>query len=273
MESSNNCRNTDLELNQRADGVDLNATKRTCEFCAAARASSSSRHNTGNIIILTIPLCLVFIPTVFVSIAYIYAHVKGTLKLPGDRNVPFISDIGEGLPQSNLFSFGLAIGAFCTAAMVIVRYLQVKYFVDNISPRVNHIGLVSGLFIAIGQVAVASFQLSGLTTVHYLGALIYSFSAVIFAPIQTYISCKEKTLYGIYREIFLYLRGFLSAGILLAFLIFGMFFVPPLAQYNERDFPVSQTGEWCFAGFKMVFMLTFVVDFWRLQPRVVFEKS
>ena len=271
MESSNTCSNADLELNQRPDGMDLNAAKQRCELCVKANASSSSRHGAGNIILLAFPICLVFIPTTFVSIAYIYAHVKGTLKLPENRDVPFISDIGEGLPQSNLFSFGLAIGAFCTAAMVVVRYLQVRYFVDNISPRVNHIGLISGLFIAIGQAAVASFQLSGLTTAHYLGALIYSFSAVVFAPIQTYISFKEKTLCGVYREIFLYLRGFLSAGIFLAFLIFGMFFVPPLAQYNERGFPVSQSGEWCFAGFKMIFMLTFIVDFWRLQPRVVFE--
>ena len=263
---------TNFELEQHASDRDFNSIKQTNGLHFAA-AGSRSRHSIGNIILITLPICLVFIPTVFTSTAYVYAHVGGTLRLPKNRTVPFISDIGESQPQSNLFAFGLNIGAFCTAAVVVIRYFHVKCTVADVSPRINCTGLITGLLIAIGQVAVASFQLSGMSTAHYVGALVYSLSAVIFAFIQTHISYKENNLCGKYRGVFLGLRGLLSAGIFIGFLVFGIFCVPPLVKYNKGGFSVSQSGEWCFAGFKMLFMLTFIVDFWSLRPELVFEKS
>ena len=268
-QASTACNVCSMDPEMPALSRDLNSTKGPCKFCAEATGNSSGH----SIILISLPVCLVFIPTIFVSVAYIYAHAKEKMKLPKDRRVPYISDIGEGQPQSNLFTFGLTIGAFCTAAMVIVRYFQVKCSVDDMNPRINYVGLISGLLVAVGQVAVASFQLSGILSVHYFGAVIYSLSAVVFAPVQTYISSKEKTLCKKYRMVFLYLRGLLSVGVLLGFLIFGIFMLPPLVELNKLDFPISQSGEWCFVGCSMLYMLTFIVDFWRLQPKLAFERS
>ena len=262
---------TDLELDARASDIDLNSTKQSCRLCNG-KGGSNSRRSIGNIILLSLPICLFALPTIFISIAYIYGQVEGTLKLPPTRNVPYISDIGEGQPQSGFFSIGLTLGAIFTIALVVVRYLQVQYSVESINPWVNPVGLGFGLFIAVGQITVAAFELSGITSVHYIGAMLFAFSAVVYAPIQTYISHKEKTLCGRYRELFLYLRGLLSAGSLLGFIIFGLFLIPPLVKYNQPGYSVAQAGEWCFAACTMLFMLTFTVDFWPLQPKFVIER-
>jgi len=269
LRTSTACNTSSMDPEMPARSRDLNSTKGPCEFCAASTGNSSGH----SIILISVPICLVFIPTIFVSVAYIYAYAREKMKLPEDRRVPYISDIGEGQPQSNLFTFGLTIGAFCTAAMVIVRYFQVKCSVDGINPRINYVGLVSGLLVALGQVAVASFQLSGILSVHYFGAVMYSLSAVVFVPVQTYISTKEKNLCKKYRMVFLYLRGLLSAGVLIGFLLFAVFMLPPLVRFNKLDFHISQSGEWCFVGCNMLYLLTFIVDFWRLQPKLAFERS
>lgn len=250
---------------------DLNAREQISNDGGAL--DRKNRHGIGNILVLSLPICLVFMPTFLILIAFVYAKAEGTLALPPTRDVPYISDLGNVQPQSSFFTLGLAFGAFFTVLLVIVRYIQVKSSYDGINPWINTVGLVTGLLIAVGQITVASFQLSTNSSVHYLGAVLYTFSAVIYIPIQTFISDKEMYLCGRYRSVFLYARGLLTSGVLLGFLIFSMFLLPPFVKFNRPGYSVAQSGEWCFAVFKMLYMLTFIVDFWKLQPSLVLTRS
>lgn len=263
----------DVEVDTRTSSMDSVSTKQSCHLCDTGK-EETSRHGIGNRILLALPVCLVIIPALFISIAFTLAHVKGTMKLPPTRTTPYISDLGADEPQGSFFTLGLTIGAFFTAAVVIVRYVQVKSTVENIGLWINLVGLVFGILIVVGQVMVASFRLAPLTSVHYFGAVLYAVSGVIYAPIQTYISHKEKHYFGRrYRDIFLCLRVLLSAGVSLGFVIFGLFLIPPLVQYNRPGYSVAQAGEWSFAVFKMLFMLTFIVDFWKLQPNLLISST
>lgn len=231
------------------------------------------KHTVGNIIIITLPIFLVVIPTVLSAVAYIMARHRDTLKLPKSRDVPYISDIGDSQPQSSLFTLGLSLSSFCTFAVITLRYFQVKAHFHDVKPWVNRFGFFAGVLITIGKVMVASFQLTGLQIPHYAGAFVYSLSAVFYTVIQTYISHKDSNMHGKRRVLFLIFRGLLSAGTILGFLVFGIFLIPSLVKFNRPGYSMAQAGEWCFAACKMLFMLTFVVDFWKLQPSFVLDRT
>ena len=234
---------------------------------------SKPKHTIGNIIIITLPIFLVVIPTVLSAVAYIMARHRDTLKLPKSRDVPYISDIGDSQPQSSLFTLGLSLSSFCTFAVISLRYFQVKTHFEDVKPWVNRFGLLAGMLITIGKIMVASFQLTCLQVPHYAGAFVYSLSAVFYTVIQTYISHKDSNMRGKRRVLFLIFRGLLSAGTILGFLVFGIFLLPWLVKFNRPGYSMAQAGEWCFAACKMLFMLTFVVDFWKLQPRFTLDRT
>ena len=230
-------------------------------------------HRTfASLILVILPACIAIIPMIFISIAYLYAQYLGTFKLPPTRNVPYISDIGNDQPQSSFFTIGLVLSSLCTVAVVFVRYVQVMVYIENVNRRVNVVGFLFGVLNAFGMLIVASFQLTGLSHVHYAGAFLYAFSGVIYTQIHTYISHKDKSLTGNYRTSLLILRGVLSAGVLLGFLTFGVFLLPSLVKFNRPGYSVAQAGEWFFAVCKMGFMLTFIADFWKLQPQFSLHK-
>ena len=221
----------------------------------------------GNKILLSLPIGAVIIPAMFVIGAYFYASKKDTLKLPASRAVPYISDIGDLKPQSGLFTFGLTLSSYFTFGVVLTRFFQVRILANTVRRWINYLALYLGILIVVGKVMVASFQISGHLIAHFLGAALYVVSTVLFISVQTFISFKEKPIVGKHRKAFLVTRCLLSATSIAGTIIFGVFLLPPFVKYNRGKFFVAQMGEWCFAVCKLLFMLTFMVDFWHLEPR------
>ncbi len=223
-------------------------------------------HNLGNKLLLLLPIGAFLTPALFVVAAYLYAEYRGTLVLPKSRKVPFISDIGDSTPQNSIFVFGLVLSSYFTLAVVIVRFFQTKYFIPKIGSCINSLGLILGILIVLGKLSVASFQLSEHFVCHFVGAGIYVACSVSYVILQFAVFLKDETLAETHRRVLAFMRGFLLIGIISGMVVFGVFLLPSLVKYNQRNYSVAQSGEWCFAACKLLFMLTFVVEFRNLRP-------
>eukprot|EP00794_Sanderia_malayensis_P007424 gene7424-8246_t len=247
--------------------IDKNNCSRACGKFSAERGEQTSnrRHSFGNILLILIPIGAFCVPSAFIIASYIYANHEKTLLLPHTRTVPFISDIGNTSPQSGLFSFGLFLSSLFTLALVIVRFFQVRIFVTEVSFCANFFGLLLGISIVIGKTFVASFRLSEHYVPHFVGAGIYVLSSVAYVCMQLFVPLKNGGKFS--RRLLLGLRALLLTGVICGTLLFGVFILPPLLKFNGAGYSVAQTGEWCFAVCKLLFMLTFVVEFWHFEPK------
>eukprot|EP00794_Sanderia_malayensis_P017788 gene17786-19565_t len=226
----------------------------------------------GNKLLISLPILNVLIPLVFIIASYIYAEQTHKSFLPHGNTVPFISDIGDKRPQSSLFTFGLTLGSFATLGVIITRYCQVKHFSLQFDNKANKCALFVGLLFLLGKLVVVSFQLSSEKAVHFIGAGIYVIFATVYSIIQTAISCKNRRLYGAYEKYILATRILLLAAMIIGTFLFGVFLAPSLTKYNRKGYSVSQSGEWLFACGKMFYLLTFVVDFWPMHPKLLLIK-
>ena len=240
---------------------------------ATSTAYKTRGSSFGNKLLISLPILNLLIPLVFMIAAYFYVHGRiGNAFLQKDQDTAFVSDIGDKTPQSSIFSFGVILGSFTSLCIVVVRYFQVKHFYVKHDGRINDAGLCIGVIFILGKVLVSSFQLSSQRDVHFVGAGVYVFFACIYAIIQTIISCKNGSLYAKFKNVIVYSRIFLTAGMIIGTLIFLIFLLPDLLKYNKKGYSVGQGGEWFFLCCKMVYMLTFVVDFWPLHPRLLLIK-
>lgn len=227
----------------------------------------------GNRLLISLPILNLLIPLIFMAAAYFYVHGRiGNAFLKENQDTAFVSDIGDKTPQSSIFSFGVTLGSFCSLCIVVVRYFQVKHFYVKHDGRINDAGLCVGVIFVLGKVFVSSFQQSSQREVHLVGAGIYVFFACIYAIIQTIISYKNGSLYAKFKNLIVYSRIFLTAGMIIGTFIFAVFLLPDLWKYNKKGYSVGQGGEWFFVCCKMVYMITFVVDFWPLHPRLLLIK-
>jgi len=212
--------------------------------------------------------------------AYIIGVNNGTMKsLPF---VPFISDAGNFKPSSSVFTLFLILSSFASLGIVLVRFYQVAAAKQKGLVTSNKIALVFGLCFVLGKIIVSSFQLSSNLIVHYLAAGLYFFGATIYALLQSYISYKflgefrkERFLgNGQWRREFITFvsRIIFCCGLIINLLVFGVFStVPSLSSHNRGGANVAQATEWALAVFKILFLLTFSNDFWKIEYTFVIK--
>ena len=185
---------------------------------------------------------------------------SGTIeKLPF---LPFISDMGDSSPQSSVFTLGLSISCYFTLVVIIIRYNQVRCIYYN-GWKPNAISVYFGVTFLLGKLIIASFQLSSNQLVHYFGAGLYFVGTTGYVAIQVYITYTNITRTS---RIVFYIRLLTCVGMSSSAILFAVFFgIPSLKVYNRYGANVAQGAEWTFAVLKMVFMLTFLYDFWNVD--------
>ena len=221
------------------------------------------RWRTGNILIIMVPLGAAFLPALFLLSAFIHAKDLDLLRLKNQTNVPYISDVGNYKPHSSVFTFGLTLSALFGLWLIILRYLQVEHLYHNTGSKANLCSFATGLLSILGELMVASFQLSSHSTMHYVGAFLHFASIMVFMGLQTFITHRNIENEGRRNcaVLLVILRGLLSSGLLLCLVVFGVFLLPSLSQYNRKGYSVAQGAEWAMLGCSVLFMLSFLYEF------------
>lgn len=222
----------------------------------------------GNRLLIAIPILHVVMSFLFTLGSYFYArHTSGSSFMETGNNVPFISEIGNKQPQSSLFTFGMVLTSITSLGIVATRYFQVKHFFVKYDGRLNIAGLIFGMVFVLGKIMTGCFQEASQREVHFIAAGFYVICASVYAGIQTFITYKNRTLYSKREIAVLAFRVFCTLGMTISTVIFLVFLHPDLRKYNRSGKSVSQGAEWFLVVCKMLFMLTFVSDFWYLHPR------
>ncbi|XP_065051987.1 uncharacterized protein LOC135681434 [Rhopilema esculentum] len=254
-------------------GTPANGTRNNDSMAQVTPRFKTNNRRCGNKLLVSLPILNVALSLIFVVASYAYAYSKKGLSfLDSNHDVAFISDLGNKTPESSLFTFGMILSSCCSFGVVLVRYFQVKHSYVRLDNRFNKATLAAGSLFVFGKVMVSSFQNSSVKAVHFAGAGIYIIFACIYAAMQTLITLKNKVMYGKVKHLLCLSRPFLTAGMIVGTLILLIFLHPDLLKYNEKGKSVGQGGEWFFACCKMLFMLTFVADFWYLHPRLLLNK-
>ena len=215
---------------------------------------------------LVLPIATVFLSTVTFGISY---GVGLKLARINSSTIAFISDTGDLRPHSSIFSLGISLSCIMTLVIIIVRYYQVKiFYIDNpLYQKINLFSLISGLILVLGSLIVAAFQLSSEKHIHYLGASMYFGGATFFCVTQSYFTYKKEKL----RTHFIVIvRITCTAVMLTSLLVFGIFMTPSLTKYNRNGKNVAQFFEWLLVCCQLVFMLTFLFDFWKVEIELNF---
>ena len=229
------------------------------------RAQGSS---LGNKILIAVPIVHIVVSLLFIIGSYFYARdTSGTSFMEQGNNVAFISELGNNQPQSSLFTLGIVLTSFSSLCIIATRFFQVKHFFVKYDGKLNITGLIVGMVFVFGKIVSGCFQEASQREVHFTGAGFYVIFASIYAGIQTFITYKNRTLYSRWETAVLALRAFCSLGMVIGTIIFLVFLHPDLRKYNRSGKSVSQGAEWFLVVCKMLFMLTFVSDFWYLHPR------
>ena len=243
---------------------------REARIGSAGRAKYKGEGSSlGNKLLVALPILHVTMSIIFVTCSYIYAYEKhGNSFMENGHNVPFISDLGNDKPQSSLFTFGMVVTALLSLFIVATRYFQVKHFFVKYDGKLNTASFIFGAVFVLGKIIASCFQMSTQRETHFVGAGLYVILASVYASIQTFITYKNRQLFGKQRSAIIAIsRALLSLGMIIGTVIFLVFLLPDLVKHNKSGESVSQGAEWFFAVCKMFFMLTFVVDFWYLHPR------
>ena len=231
------------------------------------------RWRNGNILIIMLPIFAGVMPAIFMLGAFLHADDNNSLKLKNNTKVPYISDIGNHKPHSSVFTFGLCLSAVFGLGLIIVRYFQVEFLYAKCGSKSNYCSLIFGIIAIIGEIMVASFQLSSQKVVHYFAAFLHFFFIMCYMCMQTWVTHrnlpyeqeKKKT------KIVIILRAFLSLAVLVSIVLFGVFLLPSLEHYNRNSNAVAQGAEWAMLSFVILFLLTFLYDFRSLTCRVIVE--
>ena len=227
-----------------------------------ARTISLNRYRQ---IILSLPILTVFVSVLTIIIAYAVAsdekdNPSNVSNCTLHNNFPpYISDVGDCKPQSSVFTFGMTLSGCVSLLVFAIRFLQVRTFYtardcENLASIITAVVLIIGKFIAV------SFQLSSQKVIHYIGAGAYFLGTFIYVCLQARISYKHEKFLFILRSIIAF--GLFSTGFL-----FAIFIIPSL-EMKYIEWNISQVSEWCFAGLKMLFMLSFWFDFRDIVPVV-----
>ncbi|XP_065679001.1 uncharacterized protein LOC105846697 [Hydra vulgaris] len=224
--------------------------------------SQNAKRKCYHYIVTCLPIATVLLAILTTIISFTVA-IKFEIIAAG--YLPFISEIGNNKPQSSILTFGLSLSAILTFAVILIRFLQVKHFFitrqfENIS------SFVAGALLVFGNFLVISFQLSSHTVIHYFGATLYFLGTFFYCILQTKISYHNAK-----RYLFL-TRLCISISMFLFGFLFALFLLPSMKVLNEKH-RVAEAAEWCFLAVNMIFILTFVVDFWNIIPVLTIKKN
>eukprot|EP00112_Aurelia_sp_Birch-Aquarium-sp1_P009360 Seg2060.4 transcript_id=Seg2060.4/GoldUCD/mRNA.D3Y31 product="DNA damage-regulated autophagy modulator protein 2" protein_id=Seg2060.4/GoldUCD/D3Y31 len=235
--------------------------------------NDKGRWENGNILIMMLPIFAGGIPAIFMLGAFLHADDNNSLILKNNTKVPYISDIGNHKPHSSVFTFGLCLSAVFGLGLIIVRYFQVEFLYEKCGSKANYCSLIFGIIAIIGEIMVASFQLSSQNIVHYFAAFMHFFFIMGYMCMQTWVTHrnlpyekKRKT-----TGIVIIVRAMLSCAVLMCLVLFGVFLLPSLEHYNRNDTAVAQGAEWAMLIFVILFLLTFLYDFRLLTCRVIVQ--
>ena len=108
-----------------------------------------------------------------------------------------------------------------------------------------------------GKLIVACNQISSDKTIHYSAIGIYFLGAFSYAATQFHIS----RYYCVPNNILLdFIRAIFCMVMVIAIVAFTIFSLPNM----KKGYHVAQIAEWVFLLNKYLFMLTFMIDFWKI---------
>ena len=172
--------------------------------------------------------------------------------------LPFISDLGDLRPESSVFSFFITLSCYFSWCIFIVRYFQVKEIYSQCL-KTNLFSLYVGAVLIVGKIMVSAFQLTNIKSVHFIGAGLYFAGVTLYISCQVYITFNNETRW---RTLLLVVRIVCLIVMVINSIIFTVFMAPGMEKYNRGGANVAQTAEWLMAIFKMVFVFSFLGDFW-----------
>eukprot|EP00112_Aurelia_sp_Birch-Aquarium-sp1_P004139 Seg1470.3 transcript_id=Seg1470.3/GoldUCD/mRNA.D3Y31 product="DNA damage-regulated autophagy modulator protein 2" protein_id=Seg1470.3/GoldUCD/D3Y31 len=232
------------------------------------------RWRNGNILIMMLPIFAGVMPAIFMLGAFLHAADNNSLILKNNTKIPYISDIGNHKPHSSVFTLGLCLSAVFGLALIIVRYFQVEFLYEKCGSKANYCSLICGIIAIIGEIMVASFQLSSQNIVHYFAAFLHFFFIMVYMCMQTFVTYRNLPYEGerkLKTRIVIILRAISSSAVLLCLVLFGVFLLPSLEHYNRNGNAVAQGAEWAMLSFVILFLLTFLHDFRSLTCRVIVQ--
>ncbi|XP_012565527.2 DNA damage-regulated autophagy modulator protein 1 [Hydra vulgaris] len=215
---------------------------------------------------LLIATILISVFTCFIS--YIIGVKVGNI-IPS--SVAFISDTGDEKPNSSIFTFGLSLSCMLTFIIIVIRYYQVKLFIekDKSCNWINQFSLICGLTLVFGKLTVAAFQISNIKAIHYFGAAMYFGGTTLFCATQSYFTYRKFK--NKYQLIFL-VQITSTAVMIISLIIFGIFMTPSLSKYNRKGGNVAQSFEWLLVSCQFTFLLTFLYDFRSFEIELKFRE-
>lgn len=204
---------------------------------------------------------------------------------------PYISDTGNFHPESSLFTLVCCIAAIFGFIMFFIHYKHTKLLVKNIHfQRCNHVSFYLGLLSGFGLLLIASFQDGAtLSAIHYSGALLTFGLGTVYSFIVTAIGWHVSV---IYNDRWLKIVTFIRI-ILCVLMLIGSITVATATSISEHQFyqnanstaedkykwnpddkgykvHIVATGtEWFLAAVSLIFFLTFVRSFYRVEMEIV----
>ncbi|KAJ8379041.1 hypothetical protein AAFF_G00231320 [Aldrovandia affinis] len=223
-----------------------------------------------------------FLPTFLViwsSGTFIITYAIAVLKRDVDVIFPYISDTGAMPPESGVFGVMTTITAFTSMITMFARYKFVQKLQAEVlrgPARLNQVALWCGLISCLGMCVVATFQVTLVTKVHDLGAVVFFICGVAYILLQSRISYRMHP-YGSSMTV-CHVRAIISIISLLAtfpMIICGML-APTKLHWDPKDegfvvHLVSSICEWTVTFGFVFFFLSYIQDFKRFTLTLTAE--
>ncbi|XP_008116691.1 modulator of macroautophagy TMEM150B isoform X1 [Anolis carolinensis] len=166
---------------------------------------------------------------------------------------PYISTCGAYPPQSCLFGQVLNLGSFLGVVICFLKYQQVRDY--GCHSRLNLIGLVLGIFCALGASMVGNFQQSNQLETHLFGAFLAFVVGILYFWIQTFLTNRVKPRHG----------GQWIASLRFSLSFCGSaFLIATVSLFYLKLDSESAYCEWALAMDLFLLFGLFAVDFWHI---------
>ncbi|EDO41792.1 predicted protein [Nematostella vectensis] len=208
---------------------------------------------------------------------------------------PSISQTGDKVPESNIFSQLFNICSFVFVLTLFVRFLQLRHDSDwneearPLLLRLNITSLVFGLLAGLGASLVANFQVDAVTIVHLTGAVMVFLCSVFYCWIQTLITYKMMNC-GLNSAGLFVIRSALSGASTVFFILtlVGRGYAQskwqsghpnsdlrPTWKPGETGYKshiMSDAAEWLMAITILVFITTFFGEFRSIKMKLMVSR-
>ena len=208
-------------------------------------------------LLIILPISTVFMSVTACLLGYVIAVETDSVK--PYPFFPYISQLGDLRPESNIYTFFMIISCFLTSYIIIIRYFQVKETHDDCR-LVNKLSVGFGAAFVLGKVMVTTLQITCIKPMHYVGAGVYFVGVIAYVASQVYLTYKTLTPS---KMCLLIVRIICFVGIVACIVTYST-----SAVFSDYSRYFAATAEWSMAIFKITFMLTFLGDFWQVKMRL-----